>query len=232
MENINTVTFALLGGILPALVWLLFWLREDRRHPEPKGMIFLAFLAGMFAVPLVLPIELAVYESFVDSSLILFFLWALVEEVVKFGACYFVALSKKVTDEPIDEVIYLITTALGFSALENTFFLVNPLFQSDIATSVVAGSMRFIGATLLHTIASATIGIFLAFSFYKNARVRRNAIIWGISLAVILHTAFNLFIIESEGIHIFTVFSFVWLAIILLMWVFQRIKHIHRSYKF
>lgn len=230
MENLNTFTFALAGGILPALVWLLFWLREDRKHPEPKGMILIAFLAGMLIVPLVLPIEIAVYKLFANSSVILFLLWALTEEVLKFGACYFVALSKRVTDEPIDEVIYLITTALGFSALENAFFLFNPLFVSDIATSVVAGGMRFIGATLLHTIASATIGIFLAFSFYKSARARRTAVGWGISLAVVLHAAFNLFIIESEGIHIFTVFSFVWVAIILLMWFFQRIKRI-RIYK-
>lgn len=230
MENLNTFVFALAGGILPALVWLLFWLREDRRHPEPKGMISLAFFAGMLVVPLVLPIELAVYKLFANSSIILFSLWALAEEVLKFGACYFVALSKKVTDEPIDEVIYLITTALGFSALENAFFLVNPLFSNSIASSVMAGGMRFIGATLLHTVASATIGIFLAFSFYKSAQIRRAAISWGIFLAVILHTVFNLFIIKSEGIHIFAVFSFVWAAIILLMWFFQKIKRI-RAYK-
>ncbi|MDP2704957.1 MAG: PrsW family glutamic-type intramembrane protease [bacterium] len=230
MDNINAFMLALGGGILPAVVWLLFWLREDRRHPEPKGMISLAFLAGMLVVPLVLPIELAIYKFFANSSVILFSLWALTEEVLKFGACYFVALSKKVTDEPIDEVIYLITTALGFSALENAFFLINPLFENDIATGVVAGSMRFIGATLLHTVASATIGIFLAFSFYKNSRTRRIAVSWGIFFAVVLHAAFNLFIIESEGIHIFTVFSFVWAAIILLMWLFQRIKRI-RAYK-
>ena len=49
--------YAFLGGLLPALLWLYFLLREDSRCPEPKLMILVAFLAGMIAVPLVLPIE-------------------------------------------------------------------------------------------------------------------------------------------------------------------------------
>ena len=42
--------YALLGGILPACIWLLFWLREDKKSPEPKYMIVLAFLGGIAAV--------------------------------------------------------------------------------------------------------------------------------------------------------------------------------------
>ena len=53
----TTLLLALLGGILPALLWLWYWLKEDAARPEPRGLIMLAFVAGMITVPLVVPLE-------------------------------------------------------------------------------------------------------------------------------------------------------------------------------
>ena len=61
--DITIILFALLGGVIPTLLWLWFWLREDRAHPEPLGLLFLTFLAGAFTVPVVLPIENAIYDA-------------------------------------------------------------------------------------------------------------------------------------------------------------------------
>ena len=46
----GVLLIAIVGGILPALIWLFFWLMEDRCEPEPKRYIFLCFLGGMLAV--------------------------------------------------------------------------------------------------------------------------------------------------------------------------------------
>src|SRR3989338_6765603 len=67
------IAIAALGGILPALLWLVFWLLEDRCDPEPKRYIFYCFLAGMVAVPLVLPVEQQLSHFFSFSPL--FFFW-------------------------------------------------------------------------------------------------------------------------------------------------------------
>ena len=45
MLSYETLFFAFLGGILPAMVWLYFLLKEDRRCPEPRHMIALAVVA-------------------------------------------------------------------------------------------------------------------------------------------------------------------------------------------
>ena len=45
---------AFILGLIPALVWLWFWLKEDI-HPEPAKMITLSFIGGMVAVLFVLP---------------------------------------------------------------------------------------------------------------------------------------------------------------------------------
>ncbi len=222
--NLYTFIFAALAGVLPALLWLWFWLHEDKKYPEPKRLIAKAFLAGMIAVPLVIPFEKIAFIYFQGSTAALFLSWATIEEILKFAACYFAVFHKKDFDEPMDAVIYFITAALGFVALENALFLLSPIQEAGFLGAVITGNLRFVGASLLHTIASATIGVFLAFSFYKKPQVRRNYIVFGLLTAIVLHTVFNLFIIDSNGENTLIVFSVLWLLIAALMLFFEKIK--------
>ena len=161
MWNTNIIIYAFIGGTLPAILWLLFWLEEDKKKPEPKGRIIETFIAGMVCVLLVIPLEQVVKNTFSGSMNTSFFLWALIEELFKFGAVYLFALSKIDMDEPIDAMVYMITGALGFVALENALFIVNPLSQGNIVESIITGNLRFMGASLLHVVSSATIGLIL-----------------------------------------------------------------------
>lgn len=183
----GVLLLAFLGGVVPSFVWLFFWLLEDRCQPEPKRYIFFAFVAGMIGVLIALPAEKYVAGYF-SSGFALFLAWAIIEELLKFGAAYFVALRFAVYDEPLDAVIYMVTAALGFSALENALFLWTPLQQGDLLRGLVTEDLRFMGATLLHTLASATIGISLALSFYMPAATRKVSAFVGVILAITLHT--------------------------------------------
>jgi RsiW-degrading membrane proteinase PrsW (M82 family) len=51
----------------------------------------------------------------------------------------------------------MIISALGFAAIEN-IFLLTPLFDKDFTATLHIAFSRFLGATLLHVLASATIG--------------------------------------------------------------------------
>jgi protease PrsW len=215
-------SIAFLGGVLPALIWLLFWLMEDRCDPEPKRYIIFSFIAGMAAVPLVLPLEQL--AGGYASGIALFFIWAALEEIFKFGAAYLAALRSAAFDEPLDAVIYLVTAALGFSSLENALFLWTPLHQGDILRTIVTGDLRFMGATLLHTLSSATIGIMIALAFYKKAETRRVFAFFGVILAIILHTLFNFFILQGGGQDTLWIFMCIWLGIIALLLLTERIK--------
>ncbi|MCH7529690.1 PrsW family intramembrane metalloprotease [Patescibacteria group bacterium] len=218
----HVLFYALVGGILPALLWLWFWLKEDSRCPEPRGLIILSFIAGMIVVPLVFPLQKLVAAHFVGTTVIV--LWSTVEEVLKFLAAYLLVLRRKDMDEPVDAIIYMITVALGFAAFENTLFLINPLGDGNIIESVLTGNLRFIGAMVLHTLASAVIGVAIALSFYKSALAKRIYIFFGIILAIVLHTLFNFFIIQSNGEKLLEVFIFVWLGIVVLILFFEKIK--------
>ncbi len=222
----STFLFALLGGIVPAVLWLLFWLREDKLHPEPRGLIMLAFLAGMITVVFVIPVEMGLKTLF-GGGTILVALWAITEESLKFIFAYLFVLRNKAVNEPIDVIIYMITVALGFAAFENTLFLLPTLSDGLVVESIVTGNLRFVGATLIHILSSATIGATLAFSFYKTKISREFALFIGLILASILHTLFNFFILKGNGDSgLLETFLVVWVGIIILIFVFEKIKQI------
>lgn len=227
MPSFNTIFLSLLGGVLPALLWLWFWLKEDRLHPEPKIRIIAVFLTGMVSVFVVLPLEKFVYTIALSAiSLTTVVAWAAIEEIFKYVAAHFTALKRKVTDEPIDAVIYMITVALGFSAMENTLFLFNLIDTGLFSQSVITGNSRFLGAALLHVASSATIGVMVALSYYKKYSTKRIFLFTGVILSILLHTIFNLLIIRL-GNNLFFVFAGVWVLIILLIVLIEKIKRIN-----
>ncbi|MEK7184948.1 MAG: PrsW family glutamic-type intramembrane protease, partial [Patescibacteria group bacterium] len=145
--------YALLAGILPTLLWLWFWLREDNLNPEPRSIIAISFILGIAVVPLAIIFEKYASDLIITESY-KYILWAGIEEICKFIAVLIIIIKSKNVDEPIDIMIYSITVALGFAALENTLFILSPIQNGDILRGIITGNMRFIGATLVHIVSS------------------------------------------------------------------------------
>lgn len=218
--------YALFGGILPSLLWLWFWLREDNLHPEPRGILVASFVAGCIAVIIAIVLEKFVQGSVTDPTF-RFIAWAAIEEIVKFGVVVLIAFHANILDEPIDAMIYCITVALGFAALENAFFVLNPLSAGELSTSLVTGNLRFVGASLVHVVSSAMIGFMVGISFYRGIAVKTVCIVAGIILAVTLHSAFNLAIIYGTATTTLRVFGWVWCAVVILIILFEEVKAVH-----
>ena len=224
----TTLGYAFLGGLLPSLIWLYFLLKEDARCPEPRAMIALAFVVGMAAVPLALPLELFAKQHFGGVlSLPVLTSWALVEETLKYAMAAAFILWRRAVDEPQDYVIYLITVALGFAAAENMLFVLAPLSAGDFSLGFFTSDVRFLGSTLLHVVASSAIGFALAFSAQWRPALRTLAAATGLILAIALHTAFNGFIIGTGGsAATFLAFSLVWSVAIAFFAAFEVLKYV------
>ncbi len=221
MESTN-FAIAFLGGLIPALFWLWFWLREDKERPEPYLLVAIAFIGGMMVVPLALPLQKLALDTYTGDNLI--FVWVIIEEVLKYAAALLMILWNKAVDEPIDVIIYMITIALGFAALENALFIFNPLTTGDFAGSALTGFFRFVGATLLHVLASGTVGAFLALAFFKSSAAKLALGSLGLFIGIVLHALFNFFIMDASGETILGVFLFVWMGIIVLFLIFEKVK--------
>lgn len=220
---------AFLAGLIPALFWLWFWLREDKAHPEPKALLTTSFIAGMLIVALVLPLQEFAMKRFTGDNLI--FVWVIIEEVLKYSAALIVVLWNKAVDEPIDAIIYMITIALGFSALENALFIFNPLNDGDVMSFFQTGNFRFLGASLLHVLASGTVGVSMALSYYARSWIKVLTATFGLFVAIILHALFNFFIMDGDANTILTVFMFVWMGIIVLFIVFEKVKLLEKNHR-
>ena len=225
MLSFETITYAFIGGLLPALVWLYFLLKEEERCPQPAWAIFVTFVAGMLAVPFVLPFEdLAVRTFSGDLSIII--AWATIEETAKYILFGLAALFfHRLIRNSIDIVIGMITVALGFAAVENALFLLDPLSQGRFLAGLVTNNLRFIGSTLLHVIASSAIGFALAFSYRARPSIRAFAAAFGLILAIGLHALFNFFIIREGGSTTILAFFTVWTGAVVFFAAFEILKY-------
>ena len=194
--------FTLIVGLIPGFIWLLFYLKEDL-HPEPKRLLLLTFLAGAVFSVLALAAQLGLNALLPAlgvatlSPLALLGL-AAIEECTKFAAAYCAIHKNPDFDEPVDAMIYMVVAALGFATVENIGALhgLTPHvgFLGDLFETV---SLRFVGATLLHTLTSGLIGYFWAVSIRDfNSH---KFVAWGLLVATVLHAAFNYLILLYDS---------------------------------
>ncbi|MFZ2149929.1 MAG: PrsW family glutamic-type intramembrane protease [Minisyncoccia bacterium] len=222
------ILLAFLGGIIPSLLWLWFWLKEDEEYPEPKSLLTIAFIMGMLAVIVVFPIQKYIHAN-ISSPNGQLILWAAAEEILKYLAVLIILYKTHNTaNEPIDWPIYLITAALGFATLENTLYLLKPLSSSGTIVSLLTGQLRFLGSTLLHTVASGTIGMAIGISFWMSGFKKKIYLFFGIIVAIALHSAFNFFIIRNNGSDYLKVFAFLWVVTIIIMLLFEKVRRLYK----
>jgi len=207
-------------GLLPAFAWLVFYLEEDP-HPEPKRLIFQTFLAGGISTFIVYGTQTvfsdwATTRGIAEYTLFSFIGLAAIEEFFKFGAAWLVInKNREYFDEPVDAMIYLIVASLGFAAVENIAAATN---AGELALKTT--TLRFIGATLLHTLSSGLLGYYWAMSIIKK---KIGLFFGGLVLATMLHTAFNYLILSYEEVIIPTTFLIIFGVFVL--YDFDKLKN-------
>jgi RsiW-degrading membrane proteinase PrsW (M82 family) len=228
LQEPKTLILAILSGVVPAIFWLWFWLRqEDREDREPIGLIIISFILGGLIV--FVAIWLEKYSlNFIKDNTTQIVVWAIIEEILKFIGVMVIIFGNKNIDQPIDYPMYFIATALGFAALENFLYLLNPFNVSGTMVGMLTGNLRFLGSTLLHAIASAMIGSALGLSFYLK-QYRVIYLFAGIICAVVLHSVFNFFIMKGSGENFLSVFGFLWVVTIINILIFEKLKRMGKN---
>lgn len=223
-NNPKVIFYAILGGLIPTVFWLWFWLKhEDKEEPEPKGLIAISFVIGALMVIVAIWLEkmsLGFVEGNDQARIIL---WSAIEEILKFLGISIIIFGNKNINQPIDYPIYFMVAALGFAAFENILYLINPISTDGALSGMFTGGLRFLGSTLLHSIASAMIGSALGLSFYLK-RHRKTYLLVGVIFAITLHSVFNFFIMKSSDKNFLSVFGFLWVVTIINILVFEKLK--------
>lgn len=180
----------LVFALVPSLIWLLYFLREDE-NPEPKKVLFFAFLGGgvATAVSYFAQVEaMTSFTFFLSLTIPVLLIFAFVEEFFKYLAFLLTAKRTNEVDEPVDFVIYMITIALGFVAVENGIYLFVLETVVDMAHLTF---FRFLTATLLHALASGILGVFL---YVASKKINKIFTILGLLTATLIHGIYNIVI--------------------------------------
>jgi len=209
----------LIFALVPAFIWLLFYFLKDA-HPEPKRMVLKIFLTGMLAAYVAAVFEMAVSKflpgkSFLITTLEWFLLVAPVEELLKYLAVKIYVFSSSELDEPFDIMLYMAISALGFAALENIILFFTAERPYAIAAAFGITIWRFFGAVFLHTLTSATLGFFIAMSFY-SMKNKKMLFATGFLIAVVFHGFYNFATVQLFGFW----HNFIPAAIIIILLVF------------
>ena len=201
LSYLSYITF----GLLPSVIWLVFYLRKDH-HPESNKMVLKIFfygglsagLAAIVEIGLLRTIKAAGWPNMAAIIVNAFLAVALIEELLKYLVVRLAVLGDGEFDEPTDAALYMIIAALGFAAIENIIIL----FASDpklyLLETFSFSIFRFVSATFLHALCSGMVGYFLALSL-RNGKKRFSLLFLALAIAALLHGAYNFSIISIEG---------------------------------
>ncbi|MDB5188784.1 MAG: hypothetical protein JWM92_382 [Candidatus Nomurabacteria bacterium] len=212
--------FPLLVGFAPSVFWLAFWLQTDKDHPEPFSLLLISFLIGGASVLFATFIQQGLKGVITDPSQQVV-AWAAVEELLKFTVFYLVAYNSPYNDEAIDPAIYMIVVALGFAAVENILYVLQPSIVGNGTAVILTGGLRFFGSTLLHTISSCFIGITIG---VMSRNMRPMAIVLGIGGAIFLHATFNFFILKNDTASLLQIYGYLWIAAIISHIILEKLR--------
>ena len=230
-----TLIIASLCGILPIALWLIFFLWQDIKKPEPLRWIAIVFLLGMAITPFVWFIEnyfIDLLQIDINATLPLFisaFIYlgvAGIEELAKFFSAALFLKKNKYFDEAIDAMIYLIVVALGFAVVENILIFYQGISSGEhfLATFQIT-TLRFVGANLLHALSAGLIGFFWALKLVTG---KKRYLGIGLTLGILLHWIFNIAIINLGGDAVFLISLILFLVGIVILWAFDVLKQIKK----
>lgn len=230
-----TLLLASIAGVLPVALWLVFFLWQDIKKPEPLRWIGIVFLLGMAITPFVWLLENYFVKLLrIDITVYLPFLWttficlgvAAIEELAKFFSAVLVLRKNKHFDEAVDAMIYLIVLGLGFGVVENILISYQEISSGGhIFSTLQIAALRFIGANLTHALCSGLIGFFWALKLVTGKKKYLGV---GLISGVLLHWAFNVAIINLGGDAVFLTSLVLFLVGVVILWAFDVLKKIHK----
>ena len=181
----------LLLAIIPAVVWLGFFYRQDRLEPEPRTMVVGVYLLGLLvATAIAIPLVDRVFDVgswLFESPLVHLAGGILVVGVIQEGVKYLTlrlsVYDSREFDERTDGIIYGTAVGLGFATALNVAFVVES-GGVDLGT----GAIRIVLTSLAHASFGGVIGYFLG-----RQKFERRPLWWmpaGVALAATLNGVF------------------------------------------
>ena len=195
-----------LFAVTPPLFLAYLIYKLDRYEKEPVGVCLRVFFYGCLTVIPVIIIE-PIVIAFINSLFFQIFLGvALVEEYFKFLVVKNYAYKRESFNEPFDGIVYAVIASLGFALVENIGYVFGSAEEEQLFTAIA----RMFTAIPLHALAGVLMGYFLGKAKFDKIN-EKTLIVKGLLSAIILHTAYDYFLLQDNSNLV--IFSFVSLVV-------------------
>lgn len=219
------LTFSLLMALAPSIGLLIYFYKQDRKKPEPIGLITRIFFLGIvFTIPACL-IEIMSDKIFfrLNGSTALynflkaFMVAAFVEELIKLIIVKKFVYKNPHFDEVMDGIVYTIVASLGFAFMENLIYVIDGGIEVAVARAFTAVPM--------HAVASGIMGYYIGKAKFSENRKKENALIYkGLWFAIFIHGTYNFLLFESPEISLILTLAIFPLIILTFVKLKEKIK--------
>lgn len=209
--DLRAIGFVVAG----ALFWLQYFDLKDRLNPEPRRLLFAAFLLGWMAAVM----GLIAYRTIewlggpddpgIRKSDILFYCLVLVgpiEEGAKFLVSRIFIFRWADFDEPIDGLVYSSAVAIGFASMESLLYSQFLPWPDQLARSITA--------PLTQSLFSSLWGFGAGYAYFHDIGRKTRFAIFGATLllAILMHGVYD-YVLLAEGA------TYIASGIVLILWL-------------
>lgn len=228
------------GLLIPALIWILYFYWRDRHFPEPPVNLIIAYILGILTAM----IYIKIFYDIVPNQINMLagnpddFLTSLKSEQ-KWGQCFLycigiigffeelfkmlpfliVVVHFKQFDETVDAIIYAAMISLGLATYENIHYLRNLALGGEFFANALL-------RPLIHTMFSTIWGYIIGQAWFSHKSLVV-AIIKGLLIAAILHGFYD-FLCYCLGSRIFVSLAALLVGAILI-WSINTIEKIAKD---
>ena len=190
-------TASFLAALIPMSLYLIIIWRLDKYEREPLGKVIKHFIWGalgavilaiLFSSVLIYSTELFITSIAVNSFITTVLIAPFAEEIVK-GLFLFYSSRKNYFDNLTDGLVYGGAIGLGFGMTENLLYFTE--YNDTVSQWITVVLMRTVFSAVMHAIATATVGAFLAKAKFSLNTKKYVYPIMGLLLAMFFHATWN-----------------------------------------
>ncbi len=213
---------SLIAAIVPMMLYLIIIWQLDFYNRKPFKLVFRFFTWGAVGSIVFAIIGSAIISESLSviiknpiklNHLSTIVVAPYIEEITK-GCFLFFTFSNKKVDFITDGLLYGGAIGLGFGMTENFFYFVTYGHSFSQWISIVVIRSLFSG--VMHCVSTGTLGAFIGYSKLKSSNNRIFYIITGLTIAIVIHFAWNL----SVSMETTTSIGFLFMLITILVFIF------------
>ena len=186
------------AAIIPMMTYLFIIWWVDRYDREPFRLVLKNYLWGALGAVIFAIVWSSLISAFVSvfikdeihlGNIESIIVAPFVEEITK-GAFLFLTIRNKKFDNITDGIVYGGAIGLGFGMTENFLYFI--IYGDTLTNWILIVIIRTLFSAVMHCVATATFGAFLAYGKFKKNKMKVFYAFVGLFIAMFIHLAWNL----------------------------------------